>query len=111
MSFGGSCVDFAKKSELIVTEVVKAILKHAENEAQRGKPSIEDILSEVKTFIADAKSKQTYTDLFVDDKFISAYLDDKQALTTQKLLLQITKDIDMLIIGMSLNEFVNKFTK
>jgi len=111
MSFGGSCKSLAEASELIVTEVVKAILKHAENEAQRGKPSIEDILSELKTFIADAKSKKIYTDLFVDDQFISAYLDDKQALTTQKLLLQITKDIDILIVGMSLNEFVNKFTK
>jgi hypothetical protein len=109
--FGSVPYLIAKACEGAIVSVVTQILEYANAQLQKGRPSLDEILNRVDLYVTRAQSSYTITGIDKDRKFHDKYLYEHRGLTTKKMLLQIEKDIDILIVGKSMHEFVNNIFK
>lgn len=104
--FGGKVIEIAIMCEKSVCFIVNQILKYEREESLKGKPTIEQIIEKTEKFVNKAKEQFIITAIDDNEWFQSGYLREHKSLTTKKMLLQIKKDIDIIVAGKSKSQVV-----
>jgi hypothetical protein len=105
--FGSTPLAIANACEQTILFVIKKISAYATQELSKGKPTIDEILEKTGNMVQLAQSRYTITGIDANSSFKDDYLYLHRGLTTKKMLLQIEKDIDIIVVGKSMSTFVN----
>jgi hypothetical protein len=109
-AFAGECAEIVEICEESVIYVVQKIIDYAQEKSLQGSPTVEEILRRTEEFITSAKVQYTITGIDKNEWFQQEYLRDHKSLTTKKMLLQITEDIDWIVARKSMSQLVQEIT-
>jgi hypothetical protein len=108
--FVGKSIQIVEICEKSVIYVVKKIIDYAREKSLQGSPTVEEILRRTEEFITSAKVQYTIPEIDKMEWFQHTYLTNHKSLTTKKMLLQITEDIDLIVAGKSMSQLVQEIT-